>query len=163
MRFFTEFVVLHEDGPMPEAETLCPSFWAGEDFDSDGDFYANGIAGRWTHLELTRRESGQFRSQLVVRTYYANNRLYEPAHLETHDLKRYIDYKDQGRFDGVPRVGAIQSPAVTSLSLETIALDDYGEFLGTVHAFLQRANGVLVNVRDLDAAGFRLEFLAGSS
>ena len=158
MRLFSEFIVLYEDGPMPEAESLCPSIWKGEDFDSEGDFYAQGIAGRWSYLELARRGA----SWLTVRTYYANNRPYEPAQLETHDLKRYLEYREQGRFYALPAIAAIRSPAVTSLSLETLSIDDYREFLETVHAFLQRSRGILVNVRDLDASQFHAEFLAGA-
>lgn len=159
MRLFTEFVVLYEDGPMPEADSLCPSFWR-DDFDSDGDFYARGIDGRWSYLELTRRCAGQATSWLIVRTYYASNRPYEPGQLETHDLSRYVEYRNQGRFRALSAINAIRSPAVTSLTLETRALDDYREFLQTVHAFLQRSGGVVVNLRDLDASGFRAEFLA---
>jgi len=162
MRLFSEFIVLYEDGPMPEAESLCPSIWKGEDFDSEGDFYAQGIAGRWSYLALTRRGGGLSTSSLMVRTYYANNRPYEPAQLETHDLKRYLEYREQGRFCALPAITAIRSPAVTSLSLETLSVDDYREFLETVHAFLQRSRGTLVNVRELDASQFGAEFLAGA-
>ncbi|HEX3762054.1 MAG TPA: hypothetical protein VHW23_25310 [Kofleriaceae bacterium] len=159
MRIFSEFIVLHEDGPMPDAEQFCPSFWRAEDFDSDGDFYYDGIAGRWTRLELTTRTHGNDRSRLVVQTYYANNRLYEPGNAETADLARFVDYLAHGRFAALPAAAALRSPAVTSLSLETPDVADYREFLDTVYGFLVHSRGFLANVRDLDAAAFRAEFL----
>lgn len=161
MRIFSEFVVLHEDGPMPDAESFCPGFWKAEDFDSQGDFYADDIAGRWTSLELNRRSAGQTTSWLVVHTYYAHHRNYEPGNVETRDLARYVDYLAQGRF-GSLAAAAIRSPAVTSLSIETLDLDDYRDFLETVYAFLAHTRGFLANLRDLDASEFRTEFLAGT-
>ena len=45
MKLYTEFIVMHEDGPLPDEENFCPSFWQAEDFDSDGDYYYDNI--RW--------------------------------------------------------------------------------------------------------------------
>ena len=47
MRYYTEFIALHPDAPMPDEATFCPSFWRADDFDSDGDFYADALEGRW--------------------------------------------------------------------------------------------------------------------
>jgi hypothetical protein len=160
MRIFSEFIVLHEDGPMPEPEQFCPSFWRAEHTDSDGDYYYDGIAGRWTDLQITREQPrGSDRARLTVKTYYANNRLYEPGDANTDDLRRFLDYLARGRFRAVPAVTAIRSPAVTEIRLETLDFADYREFLESVHGFLVHSHGVVVNIGDLDAAGFRAEFL----
>lgn len=158
MKIFSEFIVLHEDVPMPEEDRFCPNFWKAEDFDSEGDYYYNEIDGRWTVLELTRRVNGDDESTLRVYTF-REQRSYEPSRQHIADLKRYIDYKAAGRYHYLPSIHAIKNAAVTSLIVETKQLADYREFLETVHFFLDHTKGVLVNYYDLDAAAFREEFL----
>lgn len=143
---------------MPNEERFCPSFWKAEDFDSDGDYYYNGIDGRWTTLEITRRAD---EDDSILRVYtYREHRKYEPGIQEIVDLKRYLDYKAEGRYRHAPSVDGIKDAAVTSLSIETRRLSDYREFLETVHFFLEHTKGLLVNYKDLSADEFRDEFLA---
>jgi hypothetical protein len=156
MKIFSEFVVLHEDGPMPSEDRFCPSFWAAEDFDSDGDYYYKEIEGRWTTLQIKKRLPGDRNSLLEVCTF-RENRKYDPAVLEVADLQRYIDYWAAGRYR--ERAGGIQSPAVTWLRIETFLIADYREFLATVHFFLEYTKGILVSFKELNAQQFRDEFL----
>jgi hypothetical protein len=160
MKIYTEFIVMHEDLPMPGEENFCPTFWQAEDFDSDGDYYYDSIDGKWTNLVLTKRLAGDRNSVLRVNTF-RQNRLYEPGIQEVADLQRYIDYKTEGRYGNNPRISAMTTLAVTSLAIDTFDLQDYREFLETVHFFLDFTKGVLVNPWELDAKAFREEFLRG--
>jgi hypothetical protein len=159
MKITAEFIVLHDDGPMPEEDKFCPSFWQSKKFDSDGDYYYENIDGRWTNLEMTKLESNDKNSMLVVNTYREKNRNYEPATYEIADLKRYVDYKLEGRYLSDAVINGIRNLSVTSLFFETYNLEDYQEFLKTVHFFLGYSKGVLVNFNHLDASSFYTEFL----
>jgi hypothetical protein len=159
MKIYTEFIVMHEDEPMPGEDNFCPSFWQAEDFDSDGDYYYHNIEGKWTNLALTKRLPNDRNSVLKVNTF-REERLYDPGIQEVADLQRYIDYKKEGRYSNNPKISAMNNLAITSLTIETFDLNDYQEFLKTVHFFLDYTKGVIVNVRDLDAASFKEEFLS---
>jgi hypothetical protein len=158
MRFHSEFVVMHANDPMPDEQTFAPSFWEAEDFDSDGDFYAHGLEGRWTNLKLTKRRPDRNHSVLWVNTL-REQRPYEPGTREVADLQRFFDYHDAGRYERVPALAGLTSRAVTSLAIETPDPADYREFLETVDAFLGHSGGVLVSPRELDRAQFRERFL----
>jgi len=158
MKIYTEFIVMHEDGPMPDEDNFCPSFWKAEDFDSDGDYYYDNIEGKWTNLVLTRRLPDDRNSILHVDTF-REKRFYEPGIQEAADLQRYLDYRKAGRYAANPVLSAVNSPAVTSIAIETFDLKDYREFLETVHFFLESTKGVIVNFKERDAASFREEFL----
>ncbi|MCG8421207.1 MAG: hypothetical protein MJE77_25070 [Proteobacteria bacterium] len=159
MRLYTEFIVLYEDMPMPTEEMFCPSFWKADDFDAGGDYYAEGIDGRWTHLELTRRQKGAPESTLGVYTHREKN-IIESGLQETADLQRYIDYKTQGRYRYEEPLAQIQSLAVTSLCFDTPSVEDYREFLTTVHNFLLATKGQIINYSEiLDAELFAERFL----
>lgn len=155
MKIFSEMIIIHEDVAMPKEERFMPSFWTADDFDSDGDYYYDGIDGRWTTLRITKRlPDGQ--SVLEVDTF-REKRNYDPAIQEAADLERYIVYWRAGRYQrAAPH---IQSPAVTSLRIETRHLADYREFLETVAFFLAHGNGIVANFKELDAARFHTEFL----
>jgi hypothetical protein len=162
MKFYSEFIVMHADEPMPDEETFCPSFWQAEDFDSDGDFYADALEGRWTELRLTKRRPDDRDSVLRVNTL-RQNRPFEPGILEVADLERYFDYHAAGRYSAIPALAELPSLAVTSLAIETPDAGDYREFLETVEGFLEHSGGVLVSPRELDRAAFRERFLECSS
>jgi len=159
MKFYTEFIVMHEDGPLPDEENFCPSFWQAEDFDSDGDYYYDNIDGRWTNLALTRRQPDGRNSILNVNTF-REQRLYEPGTQEVEDLGRYIAYQKEGRYIHNQKISAMKNLAVTALAIQTFDLEDYREFLETVHFFLEYTKGIVVNFLDLDAASFKEEFLS---
>ncbi|BAY24703.1 hypothetical protein NIES2100_44990 [Calothrix sp. NIES-2100] len=159
MKIYTEFIVIHEDEPMPNEDNFCPSFWQSEDFDSDGDYYYENIEGRWTNLELTKRIADDKNSILKVNTF-REKRIYEPGIQEVADLQRYIDYKKDGRYANNPVISSIKSLAITSLTIETFDLQDYREFLKTVYFFLEYTKGFIVNIWELDAASFQVEFLS---
>jgi len=53
MKIATEFLILHEDGPMPSEEKFCPSLWKNENSDINGDYYYDNIDGRWTNLSIS--------------------------------------------------------------------------------------------------------------
>ncbi len=155
MKIFSEMIVIHEDVAMPEEQRFMPSFWATDDFDSDGDYYYDGIDGRWTTLRITQRLPDG-RSVLEVDTF-REQRNYDPALQEAADLERYIVYWRAGRYQRA--ASHIQRPAVTSLRIETPHLADYREFLETVAFFLAHGNGIVANFKELDATRFRTEFL----
>ena len=161
MTIHSEFIVLHGDDPMPDEETFCPSFWQAEDFDSDGDFYAEALEGRWTELRLTKPRADGRDSVLLVYTL-AQSRRFEPGILEVADHERFFGYHAAGRYGDLPALAGLASLAVTSLAIETPDLDDYREFLETVDAFLGHSGGALVIPRELDRAGFRERFLDGA-
>ncbi len=159
MKIYTEFIVLHEDEPMPNEDNFCPSFWQSEDFDSDGDYYYDNIQGKWTHLKLTKRMPDDKNSSLNVNTF-REERKYDPGIQEVADLQRYIDYKKDGRYLNNPVISTMNSIAITSLAIETFNLKDYQEFLKTVHFFLEYMKGFIVNLWELDATSFQKEFLS---
>lgn len=57
---------MHADGPIAGEALFCPSIWRTEDFDSDGDFYAEALRGRRTQLQLARRVRGERATVLMV-------------------------------------------------------------------------------------------------
>jgi hypothetical protein len=158
MTYYTELIALHPDVPMPDAGTFCPSFWQAEDFDSDGDFYADALEGRWTSLQLTRRRPDGRDSVLSVNSL-REERPYDPGVQEVLDLQRFLDYRDAGRYDGLD--GVAPPAAVTSLAIQTADPGDYREFLETVDGFLGFIGGVLVAPWEMDRSAFREEFLGG--
>lgn len=159
MKIYSEFIVLHEDGPMPAEENFCPSFWQAPSFDADGDYYYDGIDGRWTNLQITKELDGGAKSTLRVDTY-REHRLYDPSILEVADLQRYIDYVHNGRYQANQQITALNSLAVTSLIIETGTLQDYAEYLKTIHFFLVYTQGIVVSPREMDADAFQVEFLS---
>lgn len=138
---------------MPDVRSFCPSLWQSADHDAGGDYYYDGIEGRWSSLSLTTP-----RSSFVLGTF-REKRLYDPGIAEVADLQRYIDYRNDGRYQTNPAIAAIQSVAVTSLTIETLDPGHYREFLESAASFLEHTGGRLVNLRELDAASFRAEFL----
>jgi hypothetical protein len=157
MKIFSEMIVLHEDVVMPSEESFMPSFWASDSFDSDGDYYYDNIDGRWTTLHLARRLRDDQVSVLEVGTF-REQRKYDPAIQEVADLERYIGYWKAGRY--ARTAPHIQTPAVTSLTIETHLVADYREFLEAVASFLAHTKGIVANFREIDAAKFIAEFLA---
>lgn len=83
---------------------------------------------------------------------------FDQASQEVADLERYIGYFRAGRYTRT--APHIQTPAVTSLTIETHLVADYREFLQAVASFLAHTRGIVANVRDLDAARFAAEFLS---
>jgi hypothetical protein len=158
MRFFTELVVVGADSPHPSEDLFCPSFWSSDEFDSDGDFYYDGIDGRWTVLELRRTPAGVRGSSLEVYTF-REQRFYEPGHGGVAVLARTLEDVRSGAYADDDRIAALAQVAVTSLSIETGSVEDYREYLETVAMFLEHSAGVTVGRFRLDATGFREAFL----
>jgi len=96
MKYFTEFIIYHEDTPMPEENNFCPLLWKADDFDSDGDFYYDNIDNRWTQLELESKEPNELNTELCIYIYREHNRYYEPSLHDISDLRRFIEYKNRG-------------------------------------------------------------------
>jgi hypothetical protein len=155
MKIVSEMIVLHEDAAMPGEQTFVPSFWATDDFDSDGDYYYDGIDGRWTTLRIAKR-TPEGDSVFEVDTF-REKREYDPGVQEVADLARYLEYWNAGRYRVA--AGHIVTPAVTWLRIETPHLADYREFLETVAAFLAHGRGIVVSFKELDAARFRAELI----
>lgn len=141
---------------MPNEEKFCPSFWRAEEFEADGDYYYDNIKGQWTNIEITKRSSLSNDSTLGSRQ---KNRNYEPSIQEVEDLRRYIDYKLEGRYSHDSLINEIEDICVISLCFETYNIEDYKEFLYSVYRFLNFSNGVLANWRELDALSFKKEFV----
>lgn len=157
---YSDFVVLAADAPMPDEERFCPSFWQAEDFDSDGDYYADALQGRWTELQLTKRGPDGRDSTLWVNVL-RENRPFEPGIQEVADLQRFFDYRAAGRYDDIPAIAELPSLAATSLAIRTPDPADYREFLETVAMFLEFTGGLIVSPRVRNLAEFRAEFLDG--
>lgn len=161
MKFLTEIIVLYDDVDMPSEDMFCPSFWASERFDSDGDFYFDGAEKCWTNLQLEKQYKDSDSSYFVLNVYREKNRQFGPAVMEAADLARYIDYKDAGRYAGDDRIENAANLAVASLSIRTVLVEDYKEYLETVYEFLRVTNGMTANLyTDLDADEF-LEKIIG--
>jgi hypothetical protein len=159
MKIATEFLILHEDGTMPSEEKFCPSLWECEDSEIDGDYYYDDIDGRWTNLSISKNIDESRHTVLEVNVYRENNRNYEPSICEADDLKRYIQYRKEGRYSENKIICKINNLCVTSMCFETCVHDDYEEFLRTVLFFLNFSGGVLVNYGELDGASFEQEFI----
>ena len=155
MKIFSEMIVLHEDVVMPSEESLMPSFWASENFDSDGDYYYDNIDSRWTMLRIARRLSGDQVSVVDVGSF-REQRHYDPPP-EIADLEQYVGNWRAGRY--LQSASHIQTPAVTRLKIETHFVADYREFLKAVASFLEHSRGIVVNLAELSAAAFHAEFL----
>ncbi|ARU56078.1 hypothetical protein OLMES_2004 [Oleiphilus messinensis] len=160
MRFATEYIVLHEDGKMPSEESFCPSIWAIDESDIDGDYYYDGIDGRWTSLTITLDDNKGKSSSLDVNTYREHNRNYEPSVCEADDLKRYIQYRKEGRFNANEKIKNIKKLCITSLCFESTDIGCYEEFLDTVYKFLKATEGCVVNFGELDADRFKEKYLS---
>lgn len=158
MKIFTEFTVLYPDQPMPVEERFCPSFWEGEDVEAEGNYYFEGIDGRWTDLELSNKVDGQLLSTLTVHSHRSEGP-FDSSHEKALDLQRYLDYHTEGRYQNEPPQDW-KNLAVTTLIFETISEADYKEFLGTVQDFLEATGGITVNTNVwMDAEAFRKSFL----
>lgn len=162
MKLFTELVVVAPDSPHPAEEKFCPSFWEEEDFDSDGDYYYDGIEGRWTMLELRKKVPDSIDSYLEVYTF-REERFYDPGLESVAKLERILDDVKAGRYANNETISAMKDIAVTSLSIQTALIDDYREYLETVEMFLAHSGGVTVGRFVLDAATFRKAFLDGGT
>jgi len=158
VKIYTEFVVLHDDVPMPDEEAFCPSFWQADDFDSDGDFYATGLGGRWSDLTLRKRVPDGPDSVLTVQVL-REARDYPPGLRESHELERFFDHRRAGRYDHLPFVKPGADLAVTALATETGNLPDYREFLQTVNMFLSHTHGHVISPWERDQHSFTTEFL----
>ncbi len=160
MKYFTEFIIYHEDIPMPEETKLCPLLWKADDFDSDGDFYYDNIDKRWTHLELESKELDELNSKLYIYVYREHNRHYDSSP-DTMKLRRYIEYKIQGEYNYNVIISKIKNPAIASFQFETFKNTHYLDFLKTVYFFLKHSNGSLVNSGMYhNAEQFAQDFLA---
>ncbi len=160
MKYFTEFIIYHEDIPMPEGTKFCPLLWKADDFDSDGDFYYDTIDSRWTELELESKEPNELNSKLCICVYREHNRHYDPS-LDALRLRRYIEYKIQGEYDYNTLISKIEKPAIASFQFETYNNNHYLDFLKTISFFLKYSEGCLVNSGMYhNAEEFAQDFLA---
>lgn len=153
-----ELVVMHANGPMPDEALFCPSIWQADNFDSDGDFYAESLQGRWTQLRLERRVPGRRGTVLWVSVLRVP-RPFQPW--TVIDLQGFIDHQRAGGYDHIPALTRLVDLAVTALVLETDDPADHREFLESSHRFLRFTGGWLVHPVEVDAAGFAGRFLAG--
>jgi hypothetical protein len=87
------FMVMHANDAMPDETIFCPSIWQTDDFDSDGDFYADSLEGRWTQLRLERRVRGRRGTVLRV-SVLRDPRPFEPA--TALPLQGFIDRQRAG-------------------------------------------------------------------
>ncbi|MBU2713082.1 hypothetical protein [Zooshikella harenae] len=159
MKIATEFIILHEDGEMPKEEQFCPSLWLGDDYDSDGDYYYDHIDGRWTSLLIKKKEENEKNTVLEVSVYREKNRDYDPSVLEVDDLKRFITYRNNGRYSMNSEICSISNLCITSIRFETHSIMHYQEFLSTVFFFLNYTRGILINFDELNADGFKRKFI----
>ena len=153
-----ELVVMHADGPMPDEAMFCPSIWRTEDFDSDGDFYADGLGGRWTQLQLARRVRGERATVLTV-SVLRDPRPFQPWLVI--DLQGFVDRQRAGGYGHVAALAGLRDLAVTALVIETDDAADHREFLESAHRFLRFTGGWLVAPIELDADGFAARYLGG--
>ncbi|QHT56704.1 hypothetical protein GXP71_11865 [Cellulomonas sp. H30R-01] len=158
MLLYTELVVVAPDVAHPEAEAFWPAVWESEDFDSDGDFYYDGIDGRWTTLELRTKVAGSAPSVLEVYTF-RERRLYGTGLESVARLERTLDDVKAGRWADNPAVAAMTEVAVTSLAVQTTSTEHYRAYLEAVEMFLAHAGGTTVGRFELDAAAFHERFL----
>jgi hypothetical protein len=158
MLLYTELVVVGPDVPHPEAESFWPALWEGDDFDSDGDFYYDGIGGRWTTLALRTKVPGAAHSVLEVYTF-RQQRLYETGLESVDRLGRTLADVKAGRWADNATIAAMTDVAVTSLSIQTSLMEHYRAYLESVEMFLAHSGGVTVGRFELDAEGFRDTFL----
>lgn len=161
MKFHCETIVIYDDVDMPGEDAFCPSLWQGERIDSDGDYYYDRIGARWSELQLSKEYADGGRSDFRLNVYREKNRLYEPGLQEAADLERYIDYKAQGRYQYLSKIHGAENLSVASLWIMTTRVEDYREYLETVHRFLAHTGGIAANVCDFDADAFRRELLDG--
>jgi hypothetical protein len=153
-----ELVVMHADGAMPDEALFCPSIWQADDFDSDGDFYADSLQGRWTQLRLERRVRGRRGTVLWV-SVLRDPRPFEPW--TVIELQGFIDRHRAGSYAHIPALAGLADLAVTALVVETDDPADHREFLESAHRFLRFTGGWLVDPVEDDADGFAGRFLAG--
>ena len=157
-----QIIVLYDHVDMPSEKMFCPSFWAAEDFDSDGDFYYEGVEKFWTKLELEKKYSENDSSLFSIDVWRERNRLYDPGTSEVADLARYVDYRDEGRYFDVHQIAEAKNLCVASLVIETRQVQDYREFLLSVYEFLRVTNGMTSNLSmNLDAGEFLNRFIEG--
>ncbi|MBC3908058.1 MULTISPECIES: hypothetical protein [Undibacterium] len=153
MKIYSEIIVLYAHVAMPGEDDFCPAFWQAEEFDSDGDFYGDDVAKDWTTLKLTK--------------HYANGRdsdfqLYvhrEKGGDAAHELARFIQYRKDGHYKEKKQVHEAKNLCVASLQIRAASLEDYREFLRTVHFFLEHTGGIAANVGGFDAWDFKTEFV----
>ncbi|WP_315094451.1 hypothetical protein [uncultured Cellulomonas sp.] len=158
MLLYTELVVVAPDVPHPDAESFWPALWESGDLDSDGDFYYDGIDGRWTTLELRTKVPGAADSVLEVYTF-RERRLFETGLESVARLGRTLDDVKAGRWAENATIAAMTDVAVTSLSIRTTSTEHYRAYLESVEMFLTHSGGVTVGRFELDADGFRDTFL----
>jgi len=159
MKIFTEFIVLSENLPMPSEDEFCPSLWQMPNFDSDGDFYGNYPDKRWSYLFINAYdENKRITSGLNVWVYRDDSGTM-CGFKEAHDLKRFIDYKQVGRYEHKKHIASLPSVMITSLRFSTHQVDLYKEFLITVHFYLTYTKGVLVNYYGNNAGEFYEDFI----
>lgn len=159
MKLFSEIIVLYDDKAMPEEDKFCPSFWQAERFDSDGDFYWDGLSACWTNLKLSKLYEGGEQSDFELNIYRERYRKFEPSIVEVEDLARYISYKSEGRYALKERINNAKNLCVASFFITTKRADDYLEYLKTVHFFLEYTDGIAANLYGFDAKTFSEEFL----
>ncbi|TNE47148.1 MAG: hypothetical protein EP343_20800 [Deltaproteobacteria bacterium] len=176
MKWYTEYIILYEDKPMPEVECFCPTLWKQEhiEFGKDNDYYYVNINDRWTNLELLCFDGPtrtQVKHALSIYTYREKHRPYDVNLWRVNELQRFVNFKnDNFTFDGL-RVSQIEALAVTSLSVLTSELSVYEEYMNTTHQFLKYTGGYVVNTPQtsinspfsrwdvLDATQFKKMFL----
>jgi hypothetical protein len=159
MKFFSEVIVLYDDVDMPSESKFCPSFWQAERFDSDGDYYWDGMSARWTSLKLSKIYKDDSESSFELNVYREKNREFEPGVEEVNDLARYVGYKDEGRYARVDKINNAGNLCVASLSIMTGTVEDYREYLEATHFFLIHTSGIAANLCGFDAKMFAAEFL----
>ena len=141
---------------MPRANFFCPQFWEGEDFDSEGDFYWQGMEDIWTDLRLTRRCEDGNQSEFSVGIYREREHMgmLDALPTEVRDLSRFVGYRNEGRYSHIKSISESDYINVASFKILTPSLKDYNIFIDTVYAFLVYSQGVAENCYESDASEF---------
>ena len=160
MHLFTELIVLYPEADLPPEERFFPDFWKHPELEIEGNYYFNGAEGKWTELSISVPLVSEGRSTCMAYSYRKDN-IYASGMAEIDDLKRYLNYYEEGRYAG-EGLDEAESVAVTALIFDSPSLDHYRLFLETAAWFLGKMQGRLVNYSELlDEKEFRERFLDG--
>lgn len=144
IKVFSEFVIMQEAKTLPEVKTFCKSIWESSNFDSEGDFYYDGINNEWTTLDLEDRvDSTKFRLRI-----WREKKHYPPT-IDIIRLESYLKFYKNGEYSWVKELNEIQSLMITSISIETSSMEKLEDFTKTCRDYLKYSQGVIVNTGDI--------------
>lgn len=156
MRYFTQFSILHQNIPYPEAGFFCPFIWESGNFDSDGNDYFDGTEGFYTDLTLSLYGDEIANFELFA---FREGRGWAPPTLEAEWLGQHCQHFRNGQYGDYPHISLNHDLAVVVLQFETDQPRFYREYLYTVYEFLKFSKGVLLNRYVDGAEDFKAQFL----